>query len=76
MFSFDNAPLGIVISGIDGVFLKANQFFRNIFRFPKGSPLMVTMFTLTASQDLAMTMKVFSTAHLHNIFKFTITLTS
>ena len=58
MFAFDNAPLGIVISRIDGVFLKANQFFRNMFRFPQGSPLTVTMFSLTASQDLAMTMKV------------------
>jgi hypothetical protein len=61
MFSFDNAPLGIVISRIDGVFLKANQFFRNIFRFPQGSQLMVTMFSLTASKDLAMTMKVATT---------------
>jgi hypothetical protein len=58
VFSFEKAPFGIVISRIDGVFVKANEFFRNLFNFPQGAPLMVTMFSLTASQDLAVTMKV------------------
>jgi hypothetical protein len=58
IFSFESAPFGIVISRIDGVFLKANEFFRNLFNFPQAAPLMLTMFSLTASQDLATTMKV------------------
>jgi hypothetical protein len=58
VFSFESAPFGIVISQIDGVFLKANEFFRTLFNFPQGAPLLLTMFSLTASQDLATTMKV------------------
>eukprot|EP00291_Cryptomonas_curvata_P025233 CAMPEP_0172159750 /NCGR_PEP_ID=MMETSP1050-20130122/5156_1 /TAXON_ID=233186 /ORGANISM="Cryptomonas curvata, Strain CCAP979/52" /LENGTH=262 /DNA_ID=CAMNT_0012829397 /DNA_START=52 /DNA_END=837 /DNA_ORIENTATION=+ len=61
IFSFESAPFGIVISRIDGVFLKANEFFRSLFNFPQGAPLVLTMFSLTASQDLAMTMKAAST---------------
>ena len=58
IFSFDNAPFGIVISQINGVFIKANEFFRTMFLQQQKAPLMVTMFSLTASQDLATTMKV------------------
>ena len=58
LFSFDNAPFGIVISRTDGALLRANRFFRNMFCFPQDSLIGQTMFTLTSNQDLAITMKV------------------
>jgi PAS domain-containing protein len=58
LFSFDNAPFGIVISRTDGVLLRANRFFRNMFSFPRDSLIGQTMFTLTSNQDLAITMQV------------------
>jgi hypothetical protein len=58
LFTFDNAPFGIVIARSDGVLLKVNDCFRNMFVAPQGPVVGHTMFTLTSSRDLPITMKV------------------
>ena len=58
MFTFDNAPFGIVIARSDGVLLRVNDYFRNMFFIPHGPLAGHTMFTLTSSRDLPVTMKV------------------
>jgi PAS domain-containing protein len=59
MFTFDNAPFGIVIARTDGVLLKANDYFRSMFIVPQGPLIGYTMFKLTSSRDLPTTMRVF-----------------
>jgi hypothetical protein len=65
IFSFENAPFGMVIARTDGLLLKANVFFHALFHLPLGSLIGQTMFSLTSAQDLAITMKVRQEAPLH-----------
>jgi hypothetical protein len=58
LFSFDNAPFGIVISRTNGTLLRTNIFFRNLICFLHESLEGQTMFTLTSNKDLAITMQV------------------
>ena len=57
LFAFDNAPMGLVISGIDGNLLRSNKSFEKWFgddRGVKGG----TIFSLTSPQDLSKVMQV------------------
>jgi hypothetical protein len=58
MFTFENAPFGIVIARTDGVLMKANDYFRSMFIVPQGPLIGYTMFKLTSSRDLPITMQV------------------
>ena len=59
MFTFYNAPFGMVIARADGSVLLANPCFENFFKFPRGSLTGRTMFSLTAPLDLPHVMQVF-----------------
>ena len=60
MFTFENAPFGIVVARTDGVLMKANDYFRSMFIVPQGPLVGYTMFKLTSSRDLPITMQVCS----------------
>ncbi len=57
LFAFDYAPMGLVISSIDGRVLGANKSFQRWFRFDNGMDGS-TIFSLTCPPDLAKTLKV------------------
>ena len=57
LFAFDYAPMGLVISSIDGRVLGANKSFLRWFKFDNGMDGS-TIFSLTSPPDLAKTLKV------------------
>ena len=57
LFAFDYAPMGLVISSVDGRVLGANKSFLNWFKFDKGMEGS-TIFSLTCPPDLSQTLKV------------------
>mmetsp|Transcript_38375 Transcript_38375/g.80436 ORF Transcript_38375/g.80436 Transcript_38375/m.80436 type:complete len:283 (-) Transcript_38375:245-1093(-) len=59
LFAFDYAPMGLVISSIDGRVLGANKSFQRWFRFDNGMDGS-TIFSLTCPPDLAKTLKAAS----------------
>jgi hypothetical protein len=57
IFAFDNAPMGMVLSGVDGNLLKANKSFQNWFGYNNGVAG-GTIFSFSSPQDLSKVMQV------------------